>query len=523
MDFKKVALKYLNAGFSVIPVSGKRPTVDWKEYQTRKPTEEEITEWSTKYSGMGIVTGEISGITVVDIDVKSGGLETLKTLGLPITWTVKTGGGGWHYYYKHNEHIGQTSGVYQGVDIRNDGGYVVAPPSMHQSGNRYEWMYKEGELVNFPMDLFKFKREKKDWSQFLQLGVNTGSRNDSAASLFGKLMTLFEPEQWRSVVWEIANYWNERNKPPLSTDELRIIFDSISKKAIQNVPISIEKTLEENESVLDIAKSLKQRNEVKKVFHTWGNKQFDDNFPLLQPHTYMILFGQFSSGKTTFAMYLAKSNSNKKVCFLTLEMSKEKVIEQYVYKRAGVTKENYRRGEFNSSVYEEYAKEIKDIQILGITEGERKRGYTLSDIEEILKTTKPDILIIDNFNKLATQKDPSVSTDNDTSSQLLFLARKYPVLLVLIHHANKPSAEKKEVLRGISGLRGTNKLNDDADIVCELGRPKKGDPSFIPNESKIGIYKDRDWDAQGIHSILFCDGDFIPIGPPQNIYSDLTF
>lgn len=125
MDSKmlKVARKYLKAGFSVIPLNGKIPAIEWKEYQTRYPTEQELEQWfADDTKNIGIVTGKISGITVVDVDAKSGGLETLKTLGLPVTWTVKTGGGGWHYYYQYCEEAHQTAGIYQGIDIRNDGG-----------------------------------------------------------------------------------------------------------------------------------------------------------------------------------------------------------------------------------------------------------------------------------------------------------------------------------------------------------------------------------------------------------------
>lgn len=502
----QIAKKYRAAGFSIIPLVGKRPPIDWKVYQERHATDEELIDWFSRYESMGIVTGRISGITVIDIDAKSGGLDTLKTLGLPLTWTVRTGGGGWHYYYAYDERISQTAGVYQGIDVRNDGGYVVAPPSPHESGKKYEWTYKEDELVNCPVELFEIKKGKKDWSTFLTLGTYEGSRNNNAASLFGKLMTLFSAKEWDSIVWQIGQSWNDKNTPPLPELELRHVFDSIKKRAANN-PKTIEELLDTNASLPTIIDRLKTKSKLPKTFYSWGGTL--TSMPLLQPHTYMVLFGQFSSGKTTFAMYLARENQiNAKVCLLSLEMNKDKVIEQYILKRAGITSDIYKAGFYSADIFDTYSEEIKHIDIIGISEESHKTSYTIDDVEKIIEKNSPDILIIDNFNKLKTGS-PGIDSDNELSSQLLFLTRKYPVCLILIHHANKPKGTEKEVLRGIHGLRGTNKLNDDADIVCELGRPNPDDEGYIPGETHLGIYKDREWDHRGNHKLLFSNGTYI--------------
>ena len=93
------ALKYLKKKKSIIPInSQKKPYIKWQEYQNKLPTIEEVKTWWNLYpnANIGIITGKISGITVVDIDK-----------GNPPAWLgaettiVKTGGGGWHYYYKY--------------------------------------------------------------------------------------------------------------------------------------------------------------------------------------------------------------------------------------------------------------------------------------------------------------------------------------------------------------------------------------------------------------------------------------
>ena len=94
-EFIKQATNYLSQGFSVIPVGqDKKPLLKWEDFQRRKPTEEEIKKWAESYTNpnIGIVTGSVSGVVVVDIE--AGG----SVADLPSTVIVKTGGGGFHFY-----------------------------------------------------------------------------------------------------------------------------------------------------------------------------------------------------------------------------------------------------------------------------------------------------------------------------------------------------------------------------------------------------------------------------------------
>lgn len=135
------ALGYSKDGYSVIPISPngkmKKPLVNWTEWQTRRADETQIRNWWKVFpkAGVGIVTGKISNLVVMDIDPKHGGTDE----GFPPTSrVVATGGGGQHHYYTYTEGARNRTGD-NGVDVRAEGGYVVAPPSMHESGNPYEW------------------------------------------------------------------------------------------------------------------------------------------------------------------------------------------------------------------------------------------------------------------------------------------------------------------------------------------------------------------------------------------------
>ncbi|WP_461367561.1 bifunctional DNA primase/polymerase, partial [Candidatus Darwinibacter acetoxidans] len=201
------ALELWRSGFSVIPAhpGGKRPLVPWIEYQSRKPTEEEIRQWWQQYpnANIGIVTGKISGIVVIDLDPDKGGNESGARIyeQAPTDLIVKTGRGGYHLYCRYPEdvdHISNRVGLLPGVDIRADGGYVVAPPSVHSSGRLYEWTRrgKPGKLPPHLVGLLTShapaerdgEGSSPKWLSGLLAGVGKGQRNDACARLCGYLI-----------------------------------------------------------------------------------------------------------------------------------------------------------------------------------------------------------------------------------------------------------------------------------------------------------------------------------------------
>jgi hypothetical protein len=110
-----------------------------------------ITRWGARWPNMniGIATG--NGLVVLDVDPRHGGDESLAELehehGDLITLTARTGGGGIHLYLA-GELPGRIA-FRPGLDLKAAGGYVIAPPSLHVSGHRYEWIAL-GDLPTVP-------------------------------------------------------------------------------------------------------------------------------------------------------------------------------------------------------------------------------------------------------------------------------------------------------------------------------------------------------------------------------------
>lgn len=189
----KAAKDYVNRGWYVFPLhsvdnnglctcgnmvctdAGKHPRVPRGLKEASRDLSK-IEEWfgpKSPHSNIGVVTGEISGITVIDIDIGEGKFgaeswaEAIKDHGEPQTLTAQTGSGGMHVVFQYNSALKTASNVLgKGVDCRNDGGYIVAAPSRHRSGRSYEWLDPNEPLATLPAHLSRRKetrgRPKRD-------------------------------------------------------------------------------------------------------------------------------------------------------------------------------------------------------------------------------------------------------------------------------------------------------------------------------------------------------------------------
>lgn len=260
------AMQLANSGFSVFPVGAdKRPLLKtWKPYQTTPADDEQIEKWWEQFpkANIGIVTGKVSGVTVIDVDTYKGG-DASK---FPKTFTVKTGNGGMHLYYKYAPGFTISADAYPdmpGIDLRSDGGYVVAPysetnysdPHTHEHrGGKYE-IVDPRDPIDFPVALFPKIKEKRKLINLVEVGK--GSRNDSIASMIGKLLRQEHKEsEWETDVWPAVQRINAGYKPPLSDKELRATFDSIkTKEQVQRANLIVSPIQLNNGEEINIRKS----------------------------------------------------------------------------------------------------------------------------------------------------------------------------------------------------------------------------------------------------------------------------
>lgn len=248
-----LALIYLDRGYSVIPVGkDKRPLINWKDYQNRRATPEELVKWFTDFpeAQIGIITGQISNLTVVDIEY-DGDFGLIKDE----TYMVETGRKGRHYYFSYDPDFQNAVKIFPSVDIRSAGGFVVAAGSTTSKG-AYTVLRdtKVIQMSSFTKGTLQTqinaKKRVLPWfagsgpslypktpTDGLEYpGAEKGGRNDAMTKFAGSIMARLHPSLWQSIGWQIFQDANKKNDPPLPEYEIRATWLSISNRETQSHP-----------------------------------------------------------------------------------------------------------------------------------------------------------------------------------------------------------------------------------------------------------------------------------------------
>src|SRR5215204_4950351 len=169
---KEAALYYHDMGFSVFVLQNepaanrKKPAVNWELYKIMRPSKIQIKRWYTENPNYNLAagTGDISKIIALDIDGPTAAkrveekipeMSTNLRVAIQNTMVNRTGSGGQHIIFRIDEPTdigGQkllwTDGnEHSEIKLKGNGGYIVMPPSIHESGNRYQWNGKEPDLI----------------------------------------------------------------------------------------------------------------------------------------------------------------------------------------------------------------------------------------------------------------------------------------------------------------------------------------------------------------------------------------
>lgn len=252
LKLKDYLERYDQAGFCYIPVpyQSKIPEIEWKQYQTRKPTDAEKQSWfSNNHTNVAIVCGKVSGgehwLVVTEVDSVPN-FEGFKGIAEPklglnladITPIVRTSRG-YHIYWRVKQPV--KSAKFPNLEIRSDGNYVIAPPSVHPSGSVYEWVNPQitepftiDSLLDIGIDVKQEKPQSQDgkpnWITEAMKGVKEGARDVTCARLAGYFLNSNPPDIVKTLLYPFAEKCEQPPNNTFTSKDVDKVVESINQK-----------------------------------------------------------------------------------------------------------------------------------------------------------------------------------------------------------------------------------------------------------------------------------------------------
>lgn len=270
----KAALRYCAEGLSVIPWAydgdNKSTTRRWKLGEVERMSEAEVLQWWSRRpdDNVGILTGEPSGVVIVDLD-NPAALSWAASHLPPTPWVVTTGRGA-QWGYRDPGGVRNRADVFAvgddgsmpKVDVRGTGGYVAMPPSMHKTGRAYAWLMDLPAVATLPVFQPSWLPTKED-VELVGIDLDDGLLGDIE---FATMWLADEPPcisgrggqkqifkvccallrdfalSWEQA-WKLLWKYNKRCDPPWSQEELvhnleGAIERGVTQRGTRRVPFS---------------------------------------------------------------------------------------------------------------------------------------------------------------------------------------------------------------------------------------------------------------------------------------------
>jgi hypothetical protein len=384
-----VALAYKHKyGFCIIPVKGKVPLVDWKDYQDEQPSDETIRHWWKEWprAGIAVVTGKVSGgVCVLDTDDYKKGCEVArldsfirKDTKMPVSRTPR---GGFHKWFHSEEELGDKIGFIKGCDFRS-GGIIILPYS-----EGYIWKVKlsEVEIPKLPDALIKFLKSYSNKPVALPPAIGTstvaveyfsdGRRDNDLFSVANALIKNdLDPAFARATLDRIIRGWDnviqncaelkvqsavKRHSDTTLVEDVRTWVESangIFESARVCMDLEVKSKVNKK-SLSSIFSRMLKEGIIERVGTKHGTfRKIDNNRDVIpwqdvEPFEYydikmplglhdlcnikktniIVMAGTSNAGKTAFALNVALMNKQHKVRYLCSEMDETELAERIAY------------------------------------------------------------------------------------------------------------------------------------------------------------------------------------------------
>jgi KaiC/GvpD/RAD55 family RecA-like ATPase len=529
------ALYYASRGWRVFPITPrqKAPPLlnDWQHLASADAAK--VKEWWRQFpeANIGIACGKESNLVVLDIDTDKGGAESFMAMQvehdrIPDSIEALTGGGGRHILFAHpGPRIpNSASKLGPGLDIRGDGGYIVAPPSVHPSGNRYEWEpsckpsqtvladmpeWMVKDLAEKPLNITVVDGNGRKLAPPVGEKINGGTRNATLTSLGGSMRRRgMDTDAIYAALWA-----ENQNKcdPPLSADEVMNIAKSVgryeptSPPNFQNSvgyngngnkakvePREPHNAYEVADAFMDLLDHLDGRSVPTHIL------PIDKSVGGLERQTLTILGARPSMGKSTLAWQIARNvAANKlKAYFFSLEMSETSLWAKAACGVCGIRWRDVRNGDITDTQRSALIKAATD---LTNSYGERllidDRVNTSETIWACVEKHKPDLVVVDHLRLVADQNDSEVQRLGAITGRLKTMSKEFNCAVLCLAQLNREVEHGADKRPQLKDLRDSGQIEENGDLILMLYRedyyePPKGLQPLSNTEVLVRKFRD---------------------------------
>ena len=512
----EAALEYVSNGWSVFPIGAPKkgkhgePLVKWSRYQERLPTETEIREWYKTWpdANVAIITGRVSGLVVVDIDPRKGG-DTKS--GLPDTGCVaRTGGGGWHYFYAYPGGVArvpnQVNGddapdpIRRGRDVRADGGYVIAAPSLHHSGAHYSWQSISplalGEAPKWSLSKDADKKGETSggerWlTKLIEDGTRPGQRNDDLVRFAGYLASRGIPQD---VGLAIARVWIQNQDSPLHSGEVEVTVRSAYRTEQRRNPDRFKKAQAKGKT----ARKLFQTLTLSQFMHKYGDQEIKWTVEGWLPESTVGFIASPPGGfKTWMTFDLGVSVASGRPFLGKYPVSEPGpvlIVQQEDFNAQTATRNALvlmNRMGMKPPNFKALDKGILDVPLMPSDQelplhfhADRQLRFDdpelMDALEEAVKEIRPKLVICDPFYQLVTTDEYMAKAAADMS-RLKTMRDLYGTSFMMVHHTTKGG----DTEWGRSKLWGSQFLNAFSESLWHIRRPEDEEFNVVKRSFKL--------------------------------------
>lgn len=442
----------------------------WKDLQNRQGTEQEFKHWFEEQTptGIGVITGKVSGIVVVDVDsYKEGGMK----FHLDSPLKAKTGRGGTHYFFKYVEPI-KTTGLKQGVfiEIKSDGGFIVLSPSVVWTDEAkttkgvYQWETAKCKIQELPpltvKDLERYDNADKKYHALKDLvGAELGTQHNNLRTIALKLFGKNPREDW-PIIERFVRDESLRFNPPHPKDRVDKLLEDCKDYILRN---KTDKPYIEPRSVFEVASQRIEEKELEKKAPTTGYPELDKIIRGFIPGHLYTMTGDTNVGKSSLGANFTVRVAQQKHHVLYYALEPENTIVDYI---ASVRCDK----RFDELTNKDISFDDSYIHIYG-----KQEISTLQDLlVSIRESSVPyGLAIIDHIGYFTRRSDGGfLQEQSNTIKELAGLAKEKQMAIMIIAHLRKRGmGKKRDVTPTSDDISGSAAFKQDSTEVMIVVRP----------------------------------------------------